>query len=322
MKFSKGMLVVAGFSLAGVAAAQDAAVTTEKKAAIQNIVPGAYSSLEVRHSTQRQMTDDTVDNDLVNLTVRPTLGATFFDGKVDTAFTWIFSKRPDAARITKSVMYNETVIKALEGKQGYLGPYAYAEQGVDGQDFSSADLGLYGEIATDVEIIGGVLAFNGYWNPTANYLSARELSKDGNKAPVSSRSESLSLTEDQSSIEQRDPTLKNVVGVGAKVKPAAVKGLSIGFAVDAIQQWKPKYAAEEVGGDVRTDIDGYETSSLMINKYAVSYKLTDKVTLTNQLRQNVAGYYEAGIDTGTPDRTGTVADRRWENRVVLSATLF
>src|SRR4051812_13415513 len=111
MQFTKGALALLGLALASVATAQDnASVSAEKTSGIKTIVPGAYGKLEVRHTTLQENlegTDGNVNN-IPALSFRPTLGTTLFDGKVDTNFTWIFTKKPDVVPVARSYFYNIT----------------------------------------------------------------------------------------------------------------------------------------------------------------------------------------------------------------------
>jgi hypothetical protein len=109
--------LVALSALTGIttAQAQDAAVSAEKQAPIKSILPGSYGKVELRHSVARRMEGDEVTNDLPKMDVRPTLGSTFFDGRLDTSFTWIFRKTPDTAKVSKLILFNETKWNVLQG---------------------------------------------------------------------------------------------------------------------------------------------------------------------------------------------------------------
>src|SRR4051794_2181102 len=106
MKLSKGMIaLIAGVAFSGGASAPDqAAVSAEKQAPIKTLIPGAYDKVEVRHDVLRQMNKDTVDDDVRQVNVRPTLGLTMFNDAVDTSFTYVFKHSADNV-IKKSDAY-------------------------------------------------------------------------------------------------------------------------------------------------------------------------------------------------------------------------
>ncbi len=335
MKFSKAIFVlVSGLSLAGVAAAEDqpAAVTAEKAAPIKSILPGAYGNVEVRHSTLRLVdTDGKKVNDIPALSVRPTLGTTLFDDKVDTAFTWVFKKAPDTNKITKSYLVNITQWKVLDGAIGNIGPYSEVYQ-ANGASFNDALIGLSGELNKDFALPGATIALNGYWNPVAEYMDGH--TNGGKDNQVATRNETsqekLFLTgstddADANKVQQRDPNLLNQYGASAKYKPEAVKGLSLGLGSDIINKFHPKYTTKETAsGEPRTEQDGYATSGLSITKIMVGYKLSDKVSLTGQFRQYTGGTYAKAIDSSHPDASGFLGgrDARFETRLQMVATLF
>jgi hypothetical protein len=325
VKISKALFaVVAGMTVAGVASAQDAATTTaEKKAPIQTLLPGAYANAEIRHSTKRSITeDDKVANDIPNLQLRPSLGTTLFDGMVDTSFNWIFIKRPDQVVIDKSTMYNATQWDLVQGKLGHIGPYAEIYPQTDG-GYNSL-LGFYGELTPSFPVPGGELSTLAYVQPVAEYSSKNYADANQQMTPENkTERDSLSLNDEGTdTIEQRDSTIYNYTGGAVKYKPAAVAGFSVGLGVDFCQTWKPKYETKEVDGDLRTELSGYEATALSINKLTLGYKLTDKLSLSSQLRQNIGGFYGESVTTDRPDRTGNVGNTRWETRVSVIATIL
>ncbi len=329
MRFSKAIFVlVSGLSVAGIASAQDqAAVSAEKQSGIKTLLPGAYANVELRHSTLRTVDEDNkVVNDVPAMQARPTVGSTFFNDKVDTAFTWVFKKSADTNFISKSYLLNITQIKAVEGKYGNIGPYFETYQS-NGQSFNESDIGLYGELTNSFDLSAGKLALTAYTEPVGVFMDKHTASGDGNKiAPRNETSqEKLSLNEaGDDTIQQRDPTIANYYGVNAKFSPEALKGFSVKGAVDLLSQWKPKYATKETeDGETRTELTGYETRGFTMNRIILGYKISDTLSIANQFRQYIGGIYGTSIDSTHPDQSvAGVGTNRFENRLQLTATLF
>ncbi len=329
MKFSKAIFVlVSSLSVAGVATAQDqAAVSAEKQSGIKTILPGAYGNIEMRHSTLRVMDEDNkVVNDVPSLTARPTLGSTFFNEKVDTAFTWVFRKKPDTTVVERYYLMNVTQIKAIDGKYGNIGPYFETYQ-KNGQSFEESYIGLYGELNKDLELAAGKVSFNGYSQPVGLFRDAHSANLEANQIEPRNETsqETLSLTDDENgaTIQQRDPSVFHFYGASAKFAPAAVKGFSVKGSVDLLNRYDPKYVTKETDdGDARTELDGYAVSGLTLNRIILGYKISDTLSVANQFRQYIGGIYGQSIDAQHADKTGQVGNYRFENRLQLTATLF
>ena len=347
MKISKGMLVlVTGFAFAGVASAEDAAapaaaapaataaapaVKSEVKSPIQQLLPGAYSSLEMRHTTLRNMNHDQVVNDATNISARPTIGTSLFDGKVDTSFTWIFTKYSGTTAVTKTDVYNDTFITALDSeKAGSLKLEVYTYQNPnanrigDGR-FEESDISLNFESPPSWEIptaagkfglylfsqVAGVALTNGKDQPvdTVGGTNGHTREEFGLAAAPEGGDDTKVTTP------RRDPQLFNITYIQAYTKPVLVEGLRLSVGTEADTIWTPRYEAEEAGAnDNRIKLAGYKVYRGIINKYGVSYKLSDKVSVINQLRQNIGGYYAEGLNSDKGSR--------WENRLILNATLL
>jgi hypothetical protein len=222
-------------------------------------------------------------------------------------------------------MENVTVVKALEGKYGYVGPYVETVQ-ADGASFSESYAGLWGEANYDQTLgTAGTLSIGGWIQPNAVLKSAKNSKSEGSKIEVANKTGSadFALTEDgDTTIEQRDPSLFSLNAVNVKFKPAAVPGFSVGSEIEYDRYWKPKYAAESVDGDTRTDLDGYANAGLTTTKFILGYKINDSLSLTNSLRHMTGGFYEHRIDADNSSVDGWEGTNRWENRLILSATLL
>lgn len=322
MTARNAILITMGLATSGLAAAQD--TTATKTSSMPSIIEKSYASLHLRHTTLVKVDPDGKSNVVPQLNVIPTLGSHLFNDKLDLAVSWYFRKNADSVRVNKIVTYGEATFTILEQEHAALSTYAYTEQ-ADGPSFSIVDIGPHLDLMTSVPTPVGKLAFSGFVEPLAEFTSGKGAPKAGVRDRTESGRSEQALTGGEEAppadaeIEQRDPLFTSTTEVAAKLALDAVKGLSIGVGVDHLKSWEPHYEATTEGSDVRYDLAGYKTREAMLNKFTVSYKLTDAVTLTNQVRYMVDGLYEDRYDT-TKGVAGISA--RIENRLAVTATLF
>ncbi len=336
MKISKAMLaLVTGFAFAGVAHAEDApapataaapaaaapATSAEKKAIVQNYLPGAYAKVEVRHSAFRYETGDSINKDRISLSARPTIGTTLFDGKLDTALTWIFAKANSQGYAKKANFYSDTNLTALDaGNGGVISVESTAYAGNMGH-FYDDDLSLNYESPSTWELPAGSSKLGLYvFNMLGTSLTTeKDTSEVTVKRVTEKNGAEFGLTGAASDkVKQRTPTSWDILYTAIYIKPGIVDGLKLSLGTELDTSWTPKYA-EEVSGDASTvGQDGYTLQKLTITKIGVSYKINDKLTVFNQVRQYADGFYAARIDTAS----GGAVPYRWENRLMLTATLF
>jgi hypothetical protein len=316
MKFSFGVIAaVVGVVMATSAQAQVKA----EKSALRKAEENVYGRLETRHTTNRKMEGSEVTNDIPKLDARPTLGTVI--GKLDLSATTIFTKRADTTKIEKTVTYSELSYDLLSGKYGSIKPYAYTEMNPNSGNVNQHEIGADLDTSYAIPTTIGSVTLSAFQYTYGVFHSGK------GQPSVAVRNESgrgLALAGDnQDEIKQRDPEVDSYTGVGVKLAPVAVPGLTVGLSNEVRKFWVPKYVAKDVAGDQRVELDGYRDSSGSITKFAVGYKLNDKVTLTNSLRHNVAGFYAQGIDDSNAngDKMAGLTSR-WENRLILSATLF
>lgn len=324
MRFGYQFAIAACLQLVGAAyaRAQDAAVNAEKQAPIKSILPGAYLKMEVRHSVARRMESTDVTNDVPKIDVRPTIGSAFFDGKLDTSFTWIFRKTAETAKVTKLIMFNESKWSVFQTPNVDIGPYAVIYQSHD-QSFSEAYVGLDASLKKDVTIAGGVLALSGYIEPLAVLHSGKSAAETRVNVRNETGNEAFALdSKGATDMEQRDATIWNFSAIEARMKPDAVKGAYLGLGIELSQKWDPKYAAKSADGDTRVEKSGYAATAVTTNVFRLGYKVSDSLTLAGAIRQNIGGYYDQGVGESRPDPTGYWAATRWESRLALQATLF
>ena len=301
---TKGILVAAAGSIALASGAFGQDVETTKVAPLQQLLPNSYGKVEVRHELDVNMAKEKVTNQIPNLSVRPTLGSKFFDGDLNSSFTWIFQRNAGSTKVEKTTLYNVTTYNLISGTYGSITPYFETYQD-NGDSFSSSYAGAEFASSKKVETGVGAVTFGAY------SLPLWELTSGAGAPKVSPANNTGAATLTESEIEQRDPSIYSYTGAYTSFKPAAVAGLGLSLGTELNRNWKPKYETNLVDGGERTSLAGYATTNKITNKVKVSYPLSDKVTLSNEIRQYVGGAYEERID-----------GKRWENRLKLNATLF
>lgn len=326
MKSSKSLLGLVAFAVSTLAQAQNATVSAEKKAPLQQLLPGSYGSLEVRHATNEQFDVETNSRNIIPyVDLRPTLGSTFYDGQLDTAFTWIFRKNPDSVRIVKNGVgfYNETTWTLFQNDNFKFFPYLYVEQGsVGANSFALADVGPHLDAKAAFKSDLGEWTISGFVEPLAEFYSGATATKAAKQKVKNSTDDSFTLAPSdaaETEFEQKDPALVNTTELALSFVPAKLSALRVTLAANYLQNWKPKYEDSSSDAGINPELSGYETKDAVLNKFTLVYKLTDKLTLANSARYAVGGAYEKTYDK---DLGVSGLANRFENRLTLTATLF
>jgi hypothetical protein len=320
MVFVRGFLVAAtALSFAGSALGQAEAETeATKQAAFSNMLPNSYGNLEIRHATSREQVKSDVINDDPVLTVRPTLGSTFFDKKVDTSFTWIFQKKAGDAKVTKDALYNVTTYELLKGDYGSVLPYAETYLSSTG-DFSASYSGVNLNAShTFKEAAAGDIKIGSYSYILGKFTS--KSSEDDVGVKIEPQIDGFALrnsvgaaAEEDVKIPQRTPSIFSYSGIYTKYTPAALSAVAVSAEIELDRHFDPKYKTVKVSDEYRFTDDGYSVKTGVINKLKVAYKFDNGVEVGNQLRHYVNGYWQDG--TGSEET-------RWQNRLTLTSTLF
>ena len=157
------------------------------------------------------------------------------------------------------------------------------------------------------------------FDPAAS-LSSRAVKTSKVDTATSRESKFLttSATGDQEVV-QKEPSVSGTFRASVAFKPAAVAGLSLSGTTYLGRSFDPKYEISEEGGDgtVQTKT-GYVTENLTSQLVAVSYKIGNGLSITNETWHKMNGFYEARYDGG-PGADGL---SRVTNIVKLKYTLF
>ncbi len=325
MTASKATLVLIGLALSGVAAAQDAAVSTTKTSAMPAAIANSYGSLNLRHGTGEKLSADGSTNIIPYVLITPTLGTKLFGDKLDASVSMQFRKLADSVRISKVAAYAELAYTLLDNENVGLSTYTYIGQ-ANGSSFGEVDVGPHLDLMTSVTTPIGKLAFSGFVEPLAAFNSGHSAPKIAVADRTTKDPQVALLTEDSkpaptpdAETEARTPSYYSTTEVATKLSLDAVKGLAFGAGIDYFQNWAPKYAATATDTGFSYQQDGYSTKSAVMNKVSVSYKLSDAVTVANQVRLMVNGLY---TDSYVKDLAVSGITSRLENRLTLNVTLF
>ena len=324
----KPLLIAVAVSATGPVLAQEPVNATgtleaEKQAPAQKFIPTAYGNVEARHVFKVEADDGETQNMPATLQLRPTLGASFFDDKLDSSITWVFSKETSSRVIKRDTLYTEQYFKFLDGDNYSLSAFGEIYL-ANGFGFSEAYLGGYATAnSNDIETGAGALKFTAYMQPAAQMLSPMT-SQKATKFDVTNRT---GLPNDQFSLAAADqpvetkvegdtPTVLTFSGVGTSFSPSAVEGLKIGLTADLTQTWTPEYEAIRQNGAIESQQSGYNYTTNIMNRFQLGYKINDRLSVGNELRFRQQGLYARSPDPAA----GEGID--WENRLKLTATLF
>ncbi|MGE0173273.1 MAG: hypothetical protein AB7T49_10820 [Oligoflexales bacterium] len=300
-------ILLAGAS-AFTTAAFGQAVTATKKSS-NPIVENSYSQVDVRHTTKQNYNDK---NEAVNRTpkleTRLQLGTVV--GKLDIMGSANFTKVPQngkkgQAETVKMIQpWTWTEYTLLDGSLGKVRPYIFFAPKF-GTAAENGNIGAYYSTAIpDLNVGIGALKLYG------EYYGSLSYNHGDNKRPVEIKDKNLSLTsQEKKTTEERHPTYELNSVMVAELKLAAVKGLSTGADADWLADYEPKYViAEEENG---SELEGYSTVARTATSAFVKYKVTDKLSLANNLYFYHNGFYQSQYDAG-----------RYMNRVRLVYSFF
>ena len=330
------------------------------------LFPDAYGLVELRHSTAREMTQDrgfvrltsgpilldtkNQSSDEVHWEVRPTIGSTFFDGALDSSFTYIFGTTVGTNELRKYDVVNTTTWTVFSGKFNANSPYTFGPSAftdlmtgdANGASFSYTDLGFFADANYQMPVPTGELMLRAYLNPSVELYSHQQNQKnrstlvrssDGaaDRPPANTLGDGEAAAGDQPLAAQVHPMYLAFYGLSAAYKPNANRRLSLGVGFDIIETWRPAYRSPDPGQGGEADGQSgqapggppYHTKDAVSYAHlTLGYEISPRVTLVNVLRHYSGGVFERSIDLDHPDETGQVGPISWENRLSLVINLF
>ena len=348
-------------ALAPAVVVSDPSLAKEERTGLLWIFPAAYGSLELRHVIQRKMTRDQgfvhvrggspnllgskhAVSDSPHWLFRPTVGSTFFDGELDSSFTYSFSNDVGSSELRKVDVTNSTQWNVIKGNFNASSPYLLGpsadtslfDGSKNGTGFSYSDIGFFGELSSLFSVPSGTLNVRGYLNPVVELYSHEQNEKSrstlirsvdqGSRSGLSSSRlvDTDAQPDEPMAARQKHPMYLASYGIAGTYQPHWSTKLALGLGLDVIQSWKPVYKETVVPGQTETTVkrDGYARDAVSYARLTVKYDFTKRVSLVNQVRHYTAGIWDRGISIDNPDTSGQVGAIAWENRLSLNVSLF
>ena len=320
------LVMIGAMTVAGAAQGQEAAAV--KKAPIQEILPTAYGKVELRHTTSRTMKRDETIKDRATILVSPVLGATFFDGKMDSNVTLGVRKKNGETTVDQDQPIWNTSVEAFKNDYFSFDPYVelyapgknygvnYTTTNVDGAAIVSTSM-----TATAPALEGSLGKFTGSFvlDPNAT-LNNREQKISAESKIASEDLESFGLAPTKAGastveVTQNEPTYNVLYRPILGFNPAVAPKLKLAFSSLINTEFNPKYEIVEEAGAAEQNKVGYTRDTSVQHRYTLSYDFGNGLSIYNQVRQNMEGLYEARAG-------GKEASTRWQNRLGLTFTAF
>lgn len=304
-----GLMMLAGYT----ATANAEGITTTKKSGGQQVSDNLYGDVETRLTSWRYF--DANGNTQANrdLALRPKLGTKIMNERLDLNLTLPVVNRQGSAvseqarpealadftvfesdRVLVSVNTTNYMATSTKPYDGYLDFDVTFTRKFDRLPVGEVTLSLL--LEADI-------------NLTTKNTSANVVSRE--------RSDGLGLAETDvaDKPEQKETTKALIAYPKVAFAPAAIPGLTLSIGSLMGPTYTPKYEqiVDAATGDSKTKTVGYEVRPQTQNRYTIKYAFNEKVSVFNQLRQNLKGYQESRMDASNP---------ALENRTGLTVTLF
>lgn len=289
-----------GGLFAGVAASASAQQVESQKSAAASLLPNAYGSIDLRQYSFKELNEGAGDKNSPAIQSRLIVGSTFMDGKLDIDGVFAVTAKPQTEKYNQRNPQFDAKYAAVEGTYGEISPILTvysAHQGSPLQAYPD----LYAQVKYPIELSIGTLtpALSGEWN--ARFMSAQTDAKVYNES--SKTTQELGLTEDK----DKDPVrpqqdLNYAAEYVASIALSAGKfGVTLYQFMD--QLYYPRYTANDEDGTLETS---RPVKTSVTEGLKVSYKITDKATLSNEVYSQQGGVYETQFE-GYDDNKGLPA---------------
>ena len=318
MKRIVGFAIIAATSVA----AYGEEVKTSKVAALNTAIDNLYGSVSIRQASYEAPTEKR-DEKRTLLSVRPRLGTKLFDGKVDAFFEAPLWHASNTAHFEQRYILPEVDVTLLDDDYATIMPYFDAVMPKGGEILSS-NIHAYLELHAKINgtPAGDLTPFVAV-EPAMNFHDkAQTTTVDESSSSKNSGGLALTDTTDNSgnrtrTTNQQEPGTQVQYSAGVNYVPSVVKKLTVTAQALFTREYNPRYAiVEQSNGETKEEKTGYDTTDTTMNNLILSYKADDKVTVSNDFRYRLNGFY---AETAHADIGGY---QRIENRLVLTYKLF
>jgi hypothetical protein len=298
-------------AVAGVSANAEE-IKAVKKSAGQQVSDNLYGNVEARMQTLQF--NDAAGNTQGSrdFVLRPKLGTKIFNEKLDLNLTMPIVNKQKSAKTEKARAEVEGTLSMYSSDRMDIELYTFNylqnnESPYDGY----ANLDVTFKRSFDRLALGVV---------DASVLLEAESNLTTKSMPSTvsrrERTDGLALAADEKTNppEQKETNKALTVYPTVAVSPSVVPGVKLALGSIFTNTYKPVY--KEVineSGESAIQSDGYDVSRSTQVRYTVTYKISDAVSVYNQLRQNFVGYAESSQD---------VKGARLDNRTGITMSLF
>ena len=293
---------------------------TASKIQFRDWLPTAYSVLSLRQYNEgiAKSKDPTGV-----LQLRYSLGAKFFDEKLDTSLTLAVNKRyetkqvGDDATVWQRLPEFTALYQLVDHDLLEVKPYTVVAFPGDDKELAVSLGGLI-ETGYDMDFAGGKVSIGGgvdLWATQSSYEDTEvEAGSDADRESLLKR-DGIALKDNEEgvaeSLTKEEDYLRygSDYGLWASYQPEMLDGLSIALSSTYQVRYTPEFVAE--GDDIERS--GYDTGDKVENSISVSYDITDELSISNNFYYYIDGFFDKATASG---------ELRSLNRIMVSYTLF
>lgn len=273
---------------------------TAEKTGLLSLFPTAYSKINLRN--YNLMATD-AKNPSPYVQARYYLGAKFFEEKLDTYLILGINKKYQSEEFSKEdrTFYQRNPqlfaeYSLFSGDLVSISPYAAVELPLYGSSLS-ADVGSLVVAQRSLAIPAGKLTVGGMADLWASQVIGRKETKvdiaDEAKRERIQKAYSLTPTA-EGDLNIREDYLRygTYYGVWASYEPEMMDGLSLTLDITYKLKYSPVYRAVGAENSEVIKNTGTSSSGSVENTLAISYAITDELSVSNSLVYYVDGFYE------------------------------
>lgn len=296
---------------------------TAEKAGLMSLFPTAYSKISLRH--YNYMAAD-AENPSPYVQARYYLGAKFFEEKLNSYLTLGINKEYQSEEFDKEggrtfsqrnpQLFAEYSL--FSGDLVSISPYVAVELPLYGSSLSADIGGLIEAKRIITAIPTGKLTVGGMADVWATQVIGRQETKVG--IDDEARQERIQKAYSLTPTEDGDLNIKEDYlrygadyGIWASYEPEMLDGLSLSLYAIYRLRYSPVYKGVGAENNAVIKNTGYSSDGSVENTLAVSYKITDELSVSNSFVYYVDGLYKRKVASG---------ETRFINMAEVSYSLF